>query len=669
MGREEATRRIEDLRRLIEYHRWRYYVLDQPEIPDEDFDLFMRELEGLEEQYPDLTTPNSPTQRVGSAPAKEFKSIPHLQPMLSLDNAFQEDELLAFDRRIKRVLGEISIEYVCELKFDGLAVSLRYDNGGFLRGATRGDGFQGEDISQNLRTLKALPLRLLEGKAPPLLEVRGEVIMTYHDFERLNAERARRGEPLFANPRNAAAGSVRQLDSRVTAQRKLDFFVYGLGAFSGLEIRSHWEALRFLRSCGFKVSPHIRLVFSIEEASAFCHEWKERRGELPFGTDGAVIKVNSFAMQERLGSTTHSPRWAIAFKFPASEKVTKVEEIVSYVGRTGAITPVAVLTPVEIDGTTVSHASLHNEDEVRRKDVRLGDYVLVHKAGAVIPEIISVLAERRTGGEMPFEMPKVCPICGAETLRLEGEAVTRCTNISCPAQVKERMRHFYAVMEIEGFGYAIVSQLVDKKLVHDLADIYFLSLEELISLDRMGLTLAKKLLKNVESSKDRPPRQLLCALGIPQVGWHVADLVTRKYNSLEELFQLKEEDLTSIPGIGHSIAQSILVFFRQPETRKLMDKLKRAGVRLKEEPQRKIKAQPWRGKIFVFSGTLRCWSREEAEKLVQSLGGDTTSSVSKMTSFLISGKNPGSKLKRAEALGIKIIEEEEFMRMLEEEKG
>lgn len=668
MGREEAIQRIEELRRLIDYHRWRYYVLDRPEISDEDFDSLMRELQSLEEQYPELITPNSPTQRVGAAPAREFRSIQHLQPMLSLDNAFQDEDLLAFDRRVKRILGEIPLEYVCELKFDGLAVSLRYENGVFLLGATRGDGFQGEEITQNLRTLKSLPLQLLQEKAPPLLEVRGEVIMTYTDFERLNEERLRRGEPLFANPRNAAAGSVRQLDPKVTAQRRLDFYVYGLGSISGLTLKSHWEALQFLKSCGFKVSPHIRLVSSIGEALSFCKEWQERRGELPFGTDGAVIKINSFHLQERLGSTTHSPRWAIAFKFPASEKVTKVEEIVSYVGRTGAITPVAVLTPVEIDGTTVSHASLHNEDEVKRKDVRRGDYVLVHKAGAVIPEIISVLVEKRSGEETPFQMPKSCPVCGAETLRLEGEAVTRCTNISCPAQVKERMRHFYAVMDIEGLGYAIVSQLVDKKLVHDPADVYFLSLEEMLSLERMGPILAKKLLKNIELSKNRPVRQLLFALGIPQIGGHVADLITRKYNSLEDLFHLKEEDLTSLPGIGPSIAKSLLVFFRQPETRQLVDKLKKAGVRLREERQEEGSIQPWRGKTFVFTGTLSRLSREKAEELVRALGGEASTSVSKKTNFLVCGKNPGSKLEKARALGIKTLEEEEFISMIEDGK-
>ncbi|MGB9553078.1 MAG: NAD-dependent DNA ligase LigA [bacterium] len=667
MDREQAAKRIEELRKLIEYHRWRYYVLDQPEISDREYDELMLELQRLEQDYPDLITPNSPTQRVGAPPAKEFRAVRHLLPMLSLDNAFTAEDLLAFDRRVKRILGEVPLEYVCELKFDGLAVSLRYEKGLLTVGATRGDGYEGEEITNNLRTLKSLTLHLLCPNPPPLLEARGEVIMTYADFERLNEERAARGEPLFANPRNAAAGSVRQLDPKITAERKLDIFIYGLGAYEGISFSSHWEALEYLKKCGLKVSDKIRLVNSIEEAIEYCEEWQEKRGDLPFGVDGAVIKVNSFEFQERLGFTTHSPRWAIAYKFPAAEEITQVEDIKVYVGRTGALTPVAHLTPVEVDGSTVSRATLHNEDEVKRKDVRIGDWVVVHKAGAVIPEIISVLKERRTGKEKVFEMPKRCPVCGAETLRLPGEAVTRCTNISCPAQVVERILHFCRSMDIEGLGPAIVVQLHNMEMVKDVADIYYLTLDNMLKMERMGPTLARKLLKQIESSKNKPLRQLITALGILQVGEHVADLLTQKYHSIDELFRATEEELQTIPGIGPSTAESIVVFFRQPETKALIEKLRRAGVRLAEEKIKEEGIKPLAGKTFVFTGTLSHFKREEAEELVRKLGGEATSSVSKRTSFVVVGENPGSKLDKAKELNVKTIGEEEFLKLLKEQ--
>lgn len=666
MDKKEAEKRIDELRKLIEYHRWRYYVLDQPEISDREYDKLVLELQKLEQEYPDLITPNSPTQRVGAPPAKEFRPVQHLLPMLSLDNAFTPEDLLAFDRRVKRILGEVPVEYVCELKFDGLAVSLRYENGLLTVGATRGDGYEGEEITNNLRTLKSLTLHLLCPDPPPLLEARGEVIMTYADFERLNEERAARGEPLFANPRNAAAGSVRQLDPKITAERKLDIFIYGLGACEGRSFSSHWEALEYLKKCGLKVSDKVRLVKSIEEAIEFCKEWQEKRGDLPFGVDGAVIKVNSFEYQERLGFTTHSPRWAIAYKFPAAEEITQVEDIKVYVGRTGALTPVAHLTPVEVDGSTVSRATLHNEDEVKRKDVRIGDWVVVHKAGAVIPEIISVLKERRTGKERAFEMPRRCPVCGAETLRLPGEAVTRCTNISCPAQVVERILHFCRSMDVEGLGPAIVVQLHKLGLVKDVADIYYLTLEKMLQMDRMGPTLAKKLLGQIEASKNKPLKQLITALGILQVGEHVADLLTRKYHSIDEFFQATEEELQTIPGIGPSTAESIVVFFRQPETRALIEKLRKAGVRLAEEKLKEEGVKPLAGKTFVFTGTLSRFKREEAEELVRKLGGEATGSVSRRTSFVVVGENPGSKFDKARELNVKTINEEEFLKMLKE---
>lgn len=665
MEKAQAQKRIDELRKLIDYHRWRYYVLDQPEISDSEYDKLVLELQKLEEQFPDLITPNSPTQRVGAPPAKEFKPVKHLLPMLSLDNAFNSEDLLAFDRRVKRILGEVPLQYVCELKFDGLAVSLRYEKGVFTLGATRGDGYEGEEVTNNLRTLKSLTLNLFCPDPPELLEARGEVIMTYPDFERLNEERASRGEPLFANPRNAAAGSVRQLDPKITAERKLDIFIYGMGACRGKEFSTHWEILQYLKSCGLKISDKVRLVDSIEEAIDFCKEWQEKRGELPFGVDGAVVKVNSIEYQEKLGFTTHSPRWAIAYKFPAAEEITRVEDIKVYVGRTGALTPVAHLAPVEIDGSTVSRATLHNEDEVKRKDVRIGDWVVVHKAGAVIPEIISVLKERRTGKETPFEMPKRCPVCGAEAIRLPGEAVTRCTNISCPAQVVERILHFCRSMDIEGLGPAIVVQLHNLGLAKDVGDIYFLNMEKMLQLERMGPTLAKKLLNQIEASKNKPLRQLITALGILQVGEHVADLLTRKYHSIDDFFRVSLEELQAIPGIGPSIAESIVVFFRQPETKALIEKLKKAGVRMEEEEIREEK-KPLSGKTFVFTGTLSRFTREQAEGLVRRLGGEVSSSVSRRTSFVVVGENPGSKYDKARELNLNILGEEEFLKMLKE---
>ncbi|MBE3087655.1 MAG: NAD-dependent DNA ligase LigA [Chloroflexi bacterium] len=596
---------------MIEHHRWRYYVLDAPEISDAQFDGLMGELQGLEAEHPDLITPNSPTQRVGAPPVKEFGTVRHRSPLLSLDNAFHADNLHAFDKRVKRILGEVPLEYACELKFDGLAVSLLYRRGQFTLGATRGDGHEGEDISINLRTLRSIPLRLLVEDPPELLEVRGEVIMTFADFQATNEERQARNESSFANPRNAAAGSVRQQDSKITAGRKLSFYPYAVGETSGPPFRTHDQAMAYIHTCGFKQAPAFRLAPSIEEAVAFCQEWQAKRGEIPFGVDGAVVKVNDLSLQEQLGATTHSPRWAIAYKFPAAEEITQVQEITVYVGRTGVLTPVAVMTPVEVDGSTVSHASLHNEDEVRGKDIRVGDWVILHKAGAVIPEILSVLVERRSGQELPFQMPARCPVCGAEAIRLEGEAATRCTNISCPAQVSERILHFCAVMGMEGLGPAIVVQLHRTGLVKDVADVYSLRLEQMVELERMGPTLAKKLLEQIEGSKRQPLRQLITAFGIPQVGWHVADLLTRRYHDIEDFFRVREDELQAIHGIGPSIAESVVVFFRQAETRRIVEELRNFGMQLRDEaPIRESEAPPWAGKSFVFTGTLTALTRE-----------------------------------------------------------
>jgi DNA ligase (NAD+) len=659
--------------------------LDAPEISDAQFDGLMRELQGLEAEHPDLVTPNSPTQRVGAPPVKEFGTVRHRIPLLSLDNAFLADDLRAFDKRVKRILGSdalpraiqlpgaIDLEYACELKFDGLAVSLLYRQGQFALGATRGDGHEGEDISTNLRTLRSIPLRLLVEDPPELLEVRGEVIMTFADFEALNEERLARNENPFANPRNAAAGSVRQQDSKITAGRKLSFYPYSVGETSGSPFRTHDQAMAYIRACGFKETPAFHLAPSIEEAIAFCQEWQAKRGEIPFGVDGAVVKVNDLSLQEQLGATTHSPRWAIAYKFPAAEEITQVQEITVYVGRTGVLTPVAVMTPVEVDGSTVSYASLHNEDEVRGKDIRVGDWVVLHKAGAVIPEILSVLVERRNGQERPFQIPANCPVCGAEAVRLEGEAATRCTNISCPAQVSERILHFCAVMGMEGVGPAIVVQLYKTGLVKDVADVYSLRLEQMVELERMGATLAKKLLEQIEGSKQQSLRQLITAFGIPQVGWHVADLLTQRYHDIEDFFQVSGEELQAIHGIGPSIAESIVVFFRQAETRRIVEELRNFGMQLRDTSSiQENEALPWAGKNFVFTGALATLPREQAEEMVRARGGTASSSVSRKTSFVVIGEKPGSKAEKARSLGVPILDEGQFLEMLtrvDEKKG
>jgi len=479
MTEEEAKKRIEELRKLIEYHNWRYYVLDSPEISDAEYDALMRELVELEEKFPQFVTPDSPTQRVGAPPLEVFPTFRHRVPMLSLQNAFSEEDLIAFDKRIKRFLGmneEEKIEYCAELKMDGLAVSLTYENGVLTNGATRGDGFEGEDVTPNLKTIRAIPLRINIPNPPAIIEVRGEVIMNKKDFEELNRQRAEAGEPLFANPRNAAAGSVRQLDSSITAQRKLDIFIYGVGFCEGYEFKTQYEVLSTLRDWGFKVNPHFRLCNGIEEAVEYCKEWTEKHHSLPYETDGTVIKVNSLLLQTELGTLARSPRWAIAFKFPAEQGVTQVEDIIVQVGRTGTLTPVAVLKPVEVGGVTISRATLHNEDEIKRLGVKIKDWVVVQRAGEVIPEVVSVVTSRRTGEEIEFEMPKKCPVCGSEVVRLPDEVAHRCINYACPAQVKERIYHFASrdAMNIEGLGKEWVDKFVDEGLIKDAADLYYL---------------------------------------------------------------------------------------------------------------------------------------------------------------------------------------------------
>jgi DNA ligase (NAD+) len=670
--------RIEELRRLINYHNYRYYVLDSPEISDAEYDRLFRELVELETAYPSLVTPDSPTQRVGAPPAEQFESHTHLLPMLSLNNAFDEGELRAFDARVKRALAlppEAPIEYVTELKIDGLAVSLTYENGVLVTGATRGDGFSGENVTNNIRTIRSIPLRIPQSldaasDAPPvprLMEVRGEVYMTHAEFQKVNEERIEAGEPAFANPRNAAAGSVRQLDPSITARRRLQIFVYGLGFVENGGFTTHWEVLETLRKWGFRVSDHRRLCPSIEEALQFIREWESKREELDYDIDGVVVKVNSLALQAELGQVSRSPRWAIAYKYPPDQATTVIREIRVQVGRTGALTPVAIMDPVPLGGVTVSRATLHNEDEIARKDVRVGDTVVIQRAGEVIPEVVRVVLEKRPPGTEPFKMPTHCPVCGSAVERPEGEAVARCTGIACPAQLRERIRHFASrdAMDIEGLGTALVEQLVETGLVKDPGDLYFLKdrRSELVSLERMGEKSADNLLKAIEDSKNRSLDRLIFALGIRHVGSTVARALAERFRSLDALANASVEEIAEIPGVGSVIASSVHTFFQQPSNKAVIEKLRAAGVKMVMEEAPEVGERPFEGKTFVFTGTLASMTRSEAERLVAQLGGHAASSVSKNTDYVVAGENPGSKLTKAQQLGITILTEEEFKRM------
>ncbi len=659
---ETVRRRIEKLREEIRKHDYYYYVLNQPIISDAEYDRLFRELQELEEKYPQFITPDSPTQRVGAPPAEEFRPVRHAVPMLSLQNCFTEEEFLDWDRRVRRLLGGEKPVYVCEPKLDGLSVELVYEDGVFTVGSTRGDGYVGEDVTRNLRTIRQLPLKLLPagGTVPRLIEVRGEVYMEKEAFRRLNEERAQTGEPLFANPRNAAAGSLRQLDPGVTAGRPLKLFCYALGRVEGIEIRSQEELLVTLSKLGFPVNPLWRRCEAPEEAIDFYHELLERRDELPYEADGMVVKVNDFAQRELLGEVSRAPRWAIAFKFPAEEATTRVLDIVVQVGRTGALTPVALLSPVEVSGVTVSRATLHNEDEVRRKDVRIGDWVVVRRAGEVIPEIVRSIPERRTGEEAEFRMPERCPVCGGPVVRLPGEVVHRCENLSCPARIKESIRHFASrrAADIEGLGEKLVDQLVDKGLVRRISDLYHLTKEQLASLERMGDKSAQNLLDQLQRSKGMSLARFIYALGIRYVGEHVAEVLAEHFDSIEALANADYDDLVAIPEIGPRIAQSIVDFFSSEDNRRLIEELRAVGIDPRAPKVEREK--PLSGKTFVFTGKLSSLTREEARRLVEELGGKVASSVSRRVDYVVVGEAPGSKLDRARDLGIPTLTEEEF---------
>lgn len=673
MDRTEAELLIGELRSQLEYHNHRYYVLDDPVISDSEYDRLMQQLLGLEQEFPDLVSPASPTQRVGARPLDQFSTIPHTIPMLGLANAFVEDEAREFDNRVRRLLNLSHVDYVMEPKIDGLAVELIYEGGQFVKGSTRGDGYVGEDITQNLRTIRTIPMRLFlhHGLAiPDRLEVRGEVYMGKKEFRELNSRRELAGEAVFANPRNAAAGSLRQLDPKVSAQRKLRMFCYGAGQMGGLAAKTHVEFLEYLKKWGFNVNPHIQLCSGIEEVVSYYEKLHALREELPYEIDGTVIKVNRFDFQERLGSVSRSPRWALAYKFEAHEETTVIQDITVSVGRTGALTPIALLRPITIGGVEVSRATLHNEDEIARKDIRIGDTVLVTRAGDVIPEVIKTIAEKRMGSEVPFRMPEYCPVCNEKVVRQPGEVVRRCVNINCAAQIRGRIRHFASkrAMDIEGLGTKLVEQLVETGYVKNIADIYRLKKEDLVLLDRMAEKSAGNIVDSIQRSKGPTFSRFLYSLGIPHVGEHIADLLAERYPGIHDLMEAQDEELRNIPEIGPEVAGSIVSFFRDQENRNTIEQLLRSGVEIayRTAPREERVLHGLVGKVFVFTGTLTHMTREEARKKVEALGGHTAASVSRNVHYLIAGEESGSKLEKAKALGISVLDEAQFLRVLGE---
>lgn len=671
MDRLTAEKRIEELTKLIEWHNRLYHEEDRPEISDQEYDQLVRELIALEEDFPDLAQPDSPTKRVGGAPLPFFEKVVHKTPMLSLGNAFSEEDLRDFDRRVRQTVGNQAVRYVCELKIDGLAVSLHYENGLFVKGATRGDGTTGEDITQNLRTIRSIPLRL---SRPLSLEARGEAYMPKPAFEKLNKEREERGEPLFANPRNSAAGSLRQLDPKIAASRQLDTFIYSIGDLQGESVESHSEGLDLLESLGFKVNPERRTYSDIDEVITFIHSWTQKRPSLPYEIDGMVIKVDSYAQQEELGFTAKSPRWAIAYKFPAEEAVTILEGIEVSVGRTGTVTPTALLKPVSLAGTTVKRASLHNEDIIREKGLLIGDHVVVKKAGDIIPEIVAVLPERRTGDETPFSMPTHCPECGSELVRLEDEVALRCINPMCPALIREGIIHFVSrtAMNIDGLGEKVVAQLYNDGIIHSVADLYYLHQQRdvLLGMERMGEKSVDNLLAAIEASKENSLERLLFGLGIRLVGAKAAKVLAEHFGHMDAISQAQEEEFTLIDEIGPKMAASLYQYFRLPQAEAVIERLKAAGVNMAYKGVRVEGGEnlPFSGKTIVVTGTLSAMSRQEAEETIARLGGKVTGSVSKKTDLVIAGEKAGSKLEKAEKLGVAVMDEAGFLQILEDNK-
>lgn len=664
---ENVENKINELRSLLEQYNHEYHVLDKPSVSDAEYDGLMKELIKLETEHPELVTEDSPSQRVGGVPLEGFNKVAHKVPMLSLGNAFNAQDLRDFDRRIKDAVGE-SYAYVCELKIDGLAISLTYENGRFVRGATRGDGTVGEDITSNLRTIRSIPLRLKEDLT---IEVRGEAYMPKSSFQALNRDREEQGLDLFANPRNAAAGSLRQLDPKIAASRNLDIFLYGIGVLEGKTISAHSDGLKLLQEVGLKTNPEWRPCKDIEEVIAFTESWVEKRPSLPYEIDGIVIKLDRIDQQEELGFTAKSPRWAIAYKFPAEEVITQLEDIELSVGRTGVITPTAILKPVQVAGTTVKRASLHNEDLIREKDIKLGDHVVIKKAGDIIPEVVNVIVERRTGEEIDFHMPTHCPECESELVRLEEEVALRCINPKCPAQIREGLIHFASrnAMNIDGLGEKVVTQLFNHKLIEDVADLYKLDKNELLQLERMGEKSVDNLLDALEKSKENSLERLLFGLGIRHVGAKAAKILAENFETINRLQEATIEELTAINEIGEKMAESVVKYFELPEVKQLIEELASSGVNLTYKG-RKLQVVEntdsiFAGKTVVLTGKLLQLTRNEAKDKIEELGGNVTGSVSKNTDLVIAGEDAGSKLDKAQKLGIEIWTEEKFLQEVE----
>ncbi len=659
---------IKRLRQEIEHHDYLYYVLDAPEISDAEYDALFRRLEQLETQHPEWVTPDSPTQRVGARPAERFRTVEHAIPMLSLDNAFDEAGLREFDRRIRSLLDRETVAYVAEPKLDGLSVELVYEHGAYVRGSTRGDGREGEDVTSNLRTIAAVPLRLRRsaGRIPHLLEVRGEVYIDKADLDELNARRAEDDLPPFANPRNLAAGSLRQLDPKVTAERPLKIYCYDIGRIEGLEIDSQATLLETLPELGMRINRRYAVCDGIEPAVAFYRHLMDERDELPYETDGAVVKVDDFAARRIAGTVSRSPRWAIAAKFPARQEITRLRDIVVSVGRTGTLTPVAVLEPVRVHGVEVSNATLHNEDEIERKGILIGDMVVVQRAGDVIPQVVRPLPEQRTGDEQPFSMPTHCPVCGSEVVRIEGEAARRCLNTACPARFRQSVLHFVSKggLDIDGLGDKLVHQLVDRGLVNSLADLFRLERDELIELERVGPKSADNLLSALEEAKRVSLSRFLFALGIPEVGERAARILADAFGTVDRMMDAGVEELTALPEIGPKTAEGIVEYFRNEPNRATIDDLRGAGLTIVESPSNEG-AGPLAGSTFVFTGSLSELTRREASERVKQLGGRVSSSVSSNTDYVVVGNDPGAKVARARELGVRRLDEGGFLDLLE----
>lgn len=662
----QVKKEIERLRNEIRHHDYRYYVLSQPELSDKEYDELLLKLKELENKYPKLITPDSPTQRVSGEVNEGFKTIRHRQKMLSLDNTYSFDELRDWEARVRKGLGSEAIEYVAELKIDGVSANLSYKDGSLVAGATRGDGENGEDVTVNIRTVRTIPLRLEMTPSPKFIEIRGEVYLEIRDFKGINKEREKEGEPLFANPRNAASGSLKLLDSRITAKRNLNFFAHSLGESKEEIFSSQWEFLQELKESRMPVNPENRLCKNLDEVIEFCNSWEGSRNKLKFEIDGIVVKVNSFKQQKALGQTLKSPRWAVAYKFPAHQATTKLKDIIVSVGRTGVITPIADLEPVECAGVTISRATLHNFDEIRRLGVRIGDKVILERAGEVIPKIRKPIESVRTGKEIVFKIPKDCPVCkGAIIKEKEEEVAYRCINPSCSAQLEKGLLHFASrsCMDIEGMGDSVARQLIEEGLVKDFSDIYYLKKEDFLKLELFKDKKAENLLLAIEKSKRRALSKLVYGLGIRHVGEKAAYVLAKKFKNLNNLLLAKKEELADIYEIGPAISGSIVTFFAQDSVKKLIKRLEEAGVNTKEE-ELKIRKTPLTEKKVVFTGELDSFSRDEAEDLVRKVGGEVSSVVSQNTDFIVAGRNPGSKYDKAKELGKKIINEKEFREMM-----